>query len=342
MFRIIPANPRALRCFIHRRSQRLAHLRRHHLRERFLLILQNRGGLQHPLCTLRKGCMAIGCKCLYGFLEFCFNGRAAQRVKRLDHLPRCRVDCGDRHGWPPQRYLAQMIGPFGRIRLEESQLVLPTYQIGPFLYTPSIDIYDSSNLIVDTSPRKVVQGSYLFTVALAFAPLGSRDMPSRALATARSPRSLSPEPGTRRAQSKEPRMKRKKAARPPQAQSDARQDSRENLSAPSRRSFLRTAAGAGLALASSPLSALADHHGHPSPNSISYLDRRMYIRNMEVLAHIGPGESRHGKMQMMSAGDRRYIFQQGDVLAVSDVRKPVMFNKGGFEGYQVQVAYNKG
>jgi hypothetical protein len=136
-------------------------------------------------------------------------------------------------------------------------------------------------------------------------------------------------------------MKRKKAARPPQAHSDPKPDSRESLFAPSRRSFLRTAAGAGLALATTPLSVLADHHGHPSPNSISYLDRRMYIRNMEILAHIGPGESRHGKMQMMSAGDRRYIFQQGDVLDVSNVRKPAMFNKGGFDGFQVQVAYNK-
>src|SRR5882762_10173730 len=136
-------------------------------------------------------------------------------------------------------------------------------------------------------------------------------------------------------------MKRKKPARPPQVQSGAKQDSAASLFAPSRRSFLRTAAGAGLALASSPLSALADHHGHPSPNSISYLDRRMYIRNMEILAHFGPGQSRHGKMQMMSAGNRRYIFQQGDVIDVSDVRKPVMFNKGGFEGGQVQVAYNK-
>src|SRR5579859_8298060 len=104
-------------------------------------------------------------------------------------------------------------------------------------------------------------------------------------------------------------MKRKKTARPPQSQPGAIQDFRQGSFAPSRRSFLRTAAGAGLALATTPLSALADHHGHPSPNSISYLDRRMYIRNMEVLAHIGPGESRHGKMQMMSAGDRRYIFQ---------------------------------
>src|SRR3974390_2344912 len=79
----------------------------------------------------------------------------------------------------------------------------------------------------------------------------------------------------------------------------------------SRREFLRAAAGAGLALAAGPLRTLADPHGHPSPNSISYLDRRMYIRNMELLAHI-PGEHRNGKMQIMSIGDRRYIFQQGD------------------------------
>ncbi|HEV2102795.1 MAG TPA: hypothetical protein VGR58_08445, partial [Candidatus Acidoferrum sp.] len=136
-------------------------------------------------------------------------------------------------------------------------------------------------------------------------------------------------------------MKRKKSARLPQSPFAVKLPPSESLLAPSRRSFLRTAAGAGLALASSPLSAFADHHGHPSPNSISYLDRRMYIRNMEILAHFGSGQSRHGKMQMMSAGDRRYIFQQGDVLDVSNVRKPVMFNKGGFEGYQVQVAYNK-
>src|SRR5258708_17363855 len=136
-------------------------------------------------------------------------------------------------------------------------------------------------------------------------------------------------------------MKRKKPARPPHVQSGPKQAPAATLFAPSRRSFLRTAAGAGLALASSPPSALADHHGHPSPNSISYLDRRMYIRNMEILAHFGPGQSRHGKMQMMSIGNRRYIFQQGDVIDVSDVRKPVMFNKTAFERYHALVAYNK-
>src|SRR6266849_9827858 len=110
---------------------------------------------------------------------------------------------------------------------------------------------------------------------------------------------------------------------------------------PTRREFLWTAAGATLALAGSPIAAWADHHGHPSPNSLSYLDRRMYIRNMEVLAHFMPGHVRNGKMQLLSIGNRRYMFQQGDVIDVSDVRKPTFYNKGGFEGGQVQVAYNK-
>ncbi len=66
-----------------------------------------------------------------------------------------------------------------------------------------------------------------------------------------------------------------------------------------RRQFLRTAAGTGLAVAGSPLTAWGDHHGHPTPNSITYLDRRMYIHNMELLAHFAPGQHRGGKMQMM-------------------------------------------
>ena len=67
----------------------------------------------------------------------------------------------------------------------------------------------------------------------------------------------------------------------------------------------------------------------------------MYIHNMEILAHFMPGQVRNGKMQLMSAGNRRYLFQQGDVIDISDIRKPQVHNKGGFQGNQVQVAYNK-
>src|ERR1700730_721342 len=108
-----------------------------------------------------------------------------------------------------------------------------------------------------------------------------------------------------------------------------------------RREFLQRIASAGFALAGSAVTTWADHHGHPTPNSLTYLDRRMYIHNMELLAHFLPGQSRGGKMQLMSVGSRRYLFQQGDVVDISDVRKPQMYNKGGFQGNQVQVAYNK-
>src|SRR6202521_5416159 len=110
---------------------------------------------------------------------------------------------------------------------------------------------------------------------------------------------------------------------------------------PTRRDFLRTAAGAGLALAGSPIAAWADHHGHPTPNSISYLDRRTYVRNMEVLAHFMPGHDCNGKMQLVSIGDRRYLFQQGDVIDISNVRKPAFLIICGFECGHVQFAFNK-
>src|SRR5260370_5033244 len=98
-----------------------------------------------------------------------------------------------------------------------------------------------------------------------------------------------------------------------------------------RREFLRTATGATLAMAGSPIAAWADHHGHPSPNSISYLHRRMYIRNMEILTHFMPGHVRNGKMQLMAIGNRRYILQQRDVIDFSDVPKPTLYHRVAFE-----------
>ena len=58
---------------------------------------------------------------------------------------------------------------------------------------------------------------------------------------------------------------------------------------PTRREFLGRMAGVGLALAGSRTTGWADHHGHPTPNSLTYLDRRMYISNMELLAIFFPG-----------------------------------------------------
>src|ERR1051326_2749518 len=108
-----------------------------------------------------------------------------------------------------------------------------------------------------------------------------------------------------------------------------------------RRHFLKTAVGTAAAVAGSAIASRANNHPHPSPQSITYLDRRMYIHNMEVIAHILPGEDRGGKMQMMSVGDRRYLVQQGDFIDVSDLHKPAMYNHHGWNGYQVQVAWNQ-
>src|SRR5260370_32120793 len=134
-------------------------------------------------------------------------------------------------------------------------------------------------------------------------------------------------------------MKKSSSPKKPDPEMPSSQVPRSRV--PTRREFLQQAAGAGLALAGSSLTGWADHHAHPPPNSLTYLDRRMYIHNMEILAHFEPGHVRNGKMQLMSAGDRRYLFQQGDVIDIRDVRKPHMYNKGGFQGNQLQVAFNK-
>ncbi len=63
---------------------------------------------------------------------------------------------------------------------------------------------------------------------------------------------------------------------------------REDALLSSRRQFLQTAAGAGLALATCPLAAWADHHGHPTPNSISCLHRGMQSsQKIRVLTLVG-------------------------------------------------------
>lgn len=75
-------------------------------------------------------------------------------------------------------------------------MVLPTYQITLYLYSPSVDIYDSPHLIVDTLLLKVVQGSYLFTVNLASLSLSAIGLTSpKPRQLAQTPQSLLPESG---------------------------------------------------------------------------------------------------------------------------------------------------
>ena len=111
---------------------------------------------------------------------------------------------------------------------------------------------------------------------------------------------------------------------------------------PSRRRFLKVMGGAAGALASAPV-AYAHHHAKPSPQSLPYLDQRMYLHNMDVIAHFRPGELRNSGMQMMSIGSQRLLLQgtfgSSDVIDVTDPRHPQMFNQGAIDG-SGQLAYN--
>jgi hypothetical protein len=87
--------------------------------------------------------------------------------------------------------------------------------------------------------------------------------------------------------------------------------------------------------------AQANRHPHPRPTSIKYLDRNMYRKNTDVLAHFEPGEERGNKMQMMAIGERRFLFQRGDVVEITEPLKPKALNKKAFVGNQLQLAYNR-
>jgi hypothetical protein len=108
---------------------------------------------------------------------------------------------------------------------------------------------------------------------------------------------------------------------------------------PARREFLklagRTVVGGSAAAVTR---GYAHHHPRPSPQSLQYLDQRMYFNNMELVGHV-PGPGRGGGMQMMSApGGQRLIFQGADVIDVTDPRNPKVINKGAAAGGQL--AYN--
>ena len=111
-----------------------------------------------------------------------------------------------------------------------------------------------------------------------------------------------------------------------------------------RRDFIKISATAGGLLAAGPefiSTALANRHPHPRPTSLKYLDRNMYRKNTDVLAHFELGVHRGNKMQMMAIGPRRLLFQGGDVIEVTEPLKPTMLNRKGYVGNQLQVAYNR-
>ena len=92
-----------------------------------------------------------------------------------------------------------------------------------------------------------------------------------------------------------------------------------------RRDFLKVAGGVAGAAAGAAIAApyaFAHHHPRPTPQSLTYLDQRIYLNNMEIVAHI-PGPGRAGGAQMMSAsGGQRLLFQGNTVFDVTDPRNP--------------------
>ncbi len=86
-----------------------------------------------------------------------------------------------------------------------------------------------------------------------------------------------------------------------------------------------------------PAIAFANAHPHPRSDSLPYLDQSTYIRNMAVRAHVG-GENRRWKMQMMSLGERRFLFQggipKGDVIEVTLMEQPNEPSLGAGEASQ--------
>src|SRR5688572_426353 len=106
----------------------------------------------------------------------------------------------------------------------------------------------------------------------------------------------------------------------------------------SRRDFIKLGALAGGALLAGP--ARANRHPHVRPTALTYLDRNMYRKNTDVLSVFSLGHHRGTKIQMMAIGERRYLFQAGDVIDVSDAMKPTLVARNAFLGSQLQLAYN--
>ena len=104
----------------------------------------------------------------------------------------------------------------------------------------------------------------------------------------------------------------------------------------SRRSLLGMA-GAGLAAsvgARAQVSGLTPDGGTPpfrlALGALNYLDRKQYIHNMEIVAHM-PGSNISGGeplMAMWARGKQRLLPANGGFLDVSDPKKPVVMNKG--------------
>jgi len=100
-----------------------------------------------------------------------------------------------------------------------------------------------------------------------------------------------------------------------------------------RREFLQRAAGAALA-AQVPL--------RLPMGALNYLDRKQYIHNMEIHAHL-PGMTASGGeplAALWARGPQRLLSGGGGFLDITDARKATMVHRGSYQG-SANVVYNR-
>jgi LVIVD repeat len=113
----------------------------------------------------------------------------------------------------------------------------------------------------------------------------------------------------------------------------------------SRRALLRGAAGAALGVAATALTGVRAQVGGlytsneppklPLPlGSLTYLDRKQYIHNMEIISHISGSTLSGGEplMAMWARGKQRLLPAGGGFVDVSDAKKPQVMNQRVIQG----------
>jgi hypothetical protein len=135
---------------------------------------------------------------------------------------------------------------------------------------------------------------------------------------------------------------------------DAAESSTENK-ALTRRSLLKNTAGAIVGAAAAGLTGaigaraqvqgLYTYNAPPefplAMGSLTYLDQKQYIHNMDIVAHL-PGSTISGGeplMAMWARGKQRLLPAAGGFVDVSDARNPVVMNKRVVQGSGT-VTYN--
>src|SRR5580658_347624 len=116
----------------------------------------------------------------------------------------------------------------------------------------------------------------------------------------------------------------------------------------SRRSLLKSALGAAVGATAvsfvGPVGTPAQVQGLYTTNtapeiplpmgSLTFLDKKQYIHNMEIISHL-PGATISGGeplMAMWAKGKQRLLPAGGDFVDVSEPTKPVVLNKGVIKG----------